>query len=185
VRTTFLSARSYPSLARDAQQYSYLLRIKQERKVLEAIKIIEPRAERIEVLSEGDEPSVYVDLGLDSLVPLSACGEGFVRLFSIVVEVTASRHGILLIDEIDNGLHYTVMPQFWTLLGEMCERHEVQIAATTHNDELIHSSFAAFKGQLEGLGLFRIDRRGERHVPVQYDEESLQGVVEAGFEVRE
>src|SRR5262249_14491446 len=105
VRTTFLSARAYPSITRDAHQLSSLVRTKQEQHVLEAVRIIEPRAQRIEVLSEPGGPAVHVDVGLESLIPLAVCGEGFVRLFSVAVEVTASRGGLLLIDEIDNGLH--------------------------------------------------------------------------------
>lgn len=184
VRTTFLSARSYPSLSRDAQQYSFLVRIKQEQDVLSAVQIIEPRVQRIEVLSESGGPSVYVDIGLDSLVPLAACGEGFVRLFSVAVELTASRHGVLLIDEIDNGLHHSVMRPLWNLLRTLSEKHDVQVVATTHNEEMIHSAFAGFEEHLSDLGLFRIDWRGDSHVAIPYDESDMKAVNEERFEVR-
>jgi hypothetical protein len=184
VRTTFLSARSYPSLERDAQHFSIVVRNKQEAEVLQAIQIIEPRVERIEVLSEPGGPSVYADVGLESLIPLAACGEGFVRLFSIAVELTASRGGVLLIDEIDNGLHYSVMASLWMLLRELCAKHDVQVVATTHNEEMIRSAFTGFDEDLEDLGLFRIDRRGDDHVAVRYDEEAMRAVREDHFEVR-
>ena len=97
---------------------------KQERDVLEALRLIEPAVQRIEVLSEPGGPSLYLDLGLDALGPLAVCGEGIVRLFSIIVELIASRNGVLLIDEIDNGLHYTVMPKLWKLwvIGREAQR---------------------------------------------------------------
>ena len=72
VRCTFLSARSYSTMDRDARQFSHLVRIKQDREVLESLKIIEPRVCGIEVLSEYGGSSVYVDLGLPSLIPLPA-----------------------------------------------------------------------------------------------------------------
>ena len=184
VRTTFLSARTYPSLLRDAEQYSFLLRIKKEGDILEAVQIIEPAIERIEVLSEPGGPTVYVDLGLESLVPLAVCGEGFVRLFSIAVELTASRGGVLLIDEIDNGLHYSVMPKLWTLLGDLCDRHNVQLLATTHNEELIFSALEGFKDQPERLGLFRVDRKDGRHTVAGYGVDAQRAVREVHFEVR-
>ncbi len=184
IRTTFLSARSYPSLARDAQQYSFLVRIKQEGDVLNTLRMIEPRIQRIEVLSESGGPSVYADIGLDSLVPLAACGEGFVRLFSIAVEVTASRRGVLLIDEIDNGLHHSVMEPLWGALHGLCEKHDVQVVATTHNEEMIRSAFAAFQGHFQDLGLYRLDRREGDHVAVRYDESDMAAVRREGFEVR-
>jgi putative AbiEii toxin of type IV toxin-antitoxin system len=184
VRTTLLSARAYPSLARDAQQFSYLLKNKQDRDVIDAIRIIEPQVRRIEAISEITGPSIYLDIGLESLVPLAVTGEGLVRLFSIIVELTASRNGVLLIDEIDNGLHYSVMPKLWKLLGELVEKHNVQVFGTTHNDDIIRSAMQAFVDKEGTLGLLRIDKRGNSHVMVAYSEEAMRGVLEVPFEVR-
>jgi hypothetical protein len=184
VRTTLLSARAFSSLTHDAQQFSRVVRDKLDASVLEAIRLIEPNIQRIEVLYEADSPTIYVDTGLDRLIPLAACGEGMVRLFSIAVELVAVRGGVLLIDEIDNGLHHSIMQPLWILLGSLCTKHDVQVVATTHNDEMIRSSFAAFEDRLGDLGLFRIDHRGDEHVAVQYDEESIHAVMNVGFEVR-
>lgn len=183
-RSSFLSARSYSSLDRDANQFSHLVRIKQDGDVLMAMRIIESRIKRIEVLSENGGPAVYVDLGFDSLIPLPACGEGFVRLFSIIVELTACRGGVLLIDEIDNGLHYSVLEALWALLGALAAKHDVQVFGTTHNDDLIRSALQAFSGEPAILGLYRIDRMPTGHVAVSYNDESRQAVMEEHFEVR-
>jgi AAA15 family ATPase/GTPase len=140
--------------------------------------------QRVEVLSEPSGPSIYLDVGLDALVPIAVCGEGMVRLFSIVLELIASRGGVLLIDEIDNGLHYTVMPTLWKLLGELVEKHNVQVFGTTHNDDMMRSALEAFAGRAGLLGLFRIDKRGDRHVVVASSDEAMQSVREVPFEVR-
>jgi len=184
VRATYLSARSYPSLVRDAQQFSSLVRTKQEGDVLSAVRIIEPAVERIEVLSDAGGPSVYVDVGLESLVPLAVTGEGFVRVFSIAVELTASRRGVLLVDEIDNGLHYSVMRELWALLRRFCQAHEVQVFATSHNDELLTSAMEVFAGEDDMLGVFRIDRRDGVHVAARYDAPMQKAILGEGFEVR-
>jgi hypothetical protein len=184
VRSTFLSARSYSTMERDARQFSHLVRIKQEQEVVNALTVIEPRVKRIEVLSEYGGSSVYVDLGLPSLIPLAACGEGFVRFFSIIVEVTSCRQGLLLIDEIDNGLHHSVMQRLWKLLGKMCADHEVQLVATTHNDELVMSAVDSFVSQPEDLAVFRVDRTDKGHKAVRYDEELMTSVRDAEFEIR-
>jgi hypothetical protein len=184
VRTTLLSARAYASPARVAQQFSFLLKIKQEQDVISAVHLIEPNVRRIEVLSELSGPSIYLDVGLDALVPLAVGGDGLVRLFSIVVELTGSRNGVLLIDEIDNGLHHSVMPKLWKLLGELVEKHQVQVFGTTHNDDTICSALEEFVDGEGTLGLFRIDKRGDRHVMVAYSEEAMRGVLAENFEVR-
>ena len=184
VRTTMLSARAYSSLARDAQQFSFLLKIKEEKDVIDGLHIIEPKVQRTEVLSEPSGPSIYLDIGLDALVPLAVCGEGVVRLFSIIVELIASRNGVLLVDEIDNGLHYSVMPELWALLGELVAKHQVQVFGTTHNDDLIRSALTVFAEREGVLGLFRIDQRGDEHVMVGYSDEAMEAVREVPFEAR-
>ena len=184
VRTTLLGIRNYPDQVRDAQTFSSLRKVKGELDILEALTIIEPRVQRIEVLSEITGPSIYLDVGLEALVPLAVCGEGLVRLFSITVELAASRNGVLLIDEIDNGLHYSVMPRLWQLLGQLVEKHDVQIFATTHNDVILRTALEAFRGLPGVLGLFRIDKRGDRHVMVGYDDEAMAAVLDVHFEVR-
>jgi hypothetical protein len=183
-RTTFLSARSLPNPVRDAQQFSSLLKTKHDKDVVDALRIIEPRVDRVEVVSEPGSPSIYLDIGLDALVPLAVCGEGMVRLFSIIVELISSRGGVLLIDEIENGLHYTVIPHLWRTLAQAVEKHKVQVFATTHNDDVLRSALEAFAGTPGVLGLFRIDRRDDRHVMVQYDDEAMEAVREVPFEVR-
>jgi predicted ATPase len=184
IRSTFLSARSYPTIARDADQFSHLVRIKQEQDVLDAMKVIEPRIQGIKVATDVTGPSVDIDIGLNSLIPLAACGEGFVRLFSVIVELTGVRHGILLIDEVDNGLHHSVMDRLWEKLGALCEKHQVQVFATTHNEEMIHSALRAFQGRPGELGLFRIDRRNNEHSIASYDREAQEAVLQERFEVR-
>jgi len=184
IPTTLLSARAFPSLARNAQQLSQALRMKRDPDVLDAVQIIDSRIKRLEVLYDSSGPTVYVDLGLDSLIPLAVCGEGLVRLFSITVELLGVRDGVLLIDEIDNGLHYSVMPALWRLLGVLCQRHQVQIVATTHNEELIFSALEAFQDTPDILGLFRVDQRDGRHTVAPYSKEAQRAVLEEHFEVR-
>ncbi len=184
VRGTFLSARSYSTMERDASQFSHLLRIKQEQEIVDALAVIEPRIQRVEVLSESGRPAVYVDLGLPSLIPLAACGEGFVRFFSIVVEVTSCRRGVLLVDEIDNGLHHSVMSKLWMLLGNLCANHQVQLVATTHNEELVSSAVEGLGEAADELAVFRLDRRDDEHLAVRYDLEMLRSVNQEHMEIR-
>lgn len=183
-KTVFLSARAYPSPIRDAQQFSSILKRKQGSAVVDALQIIEPRVREIEVISELGGPSIYLDIGFDALVPLAVCGEGLVRLFSITLALIESEGGVLLIDEVDNGLHYSVMPQLWRLLGDLAEKHDVQVFGTTHNDDIIRTALESFVEADGMLGLFRIDKRDDRHTMVGYSDEAMQAVREEHFEVR-
>ena len=156
LRSTFLSARSYHAIARDAGRSSPLVHIKQEQDVLDAMRVIEPRIQGIKVATDVAGPSVDVDIGLNSLIPLAACGEGFVRLFSVIVELTGVRRGILLVVRWTMACTIPSWEHSGRRLGELCEKHEVQVFATTHNEEMIHSALKAFQNRPGELGLFRI-----------------------------
>jgi hypothetical protein len=164
IPTMLVPARSYVNMAQLAGQFNVIAGMKQDADIIDALRLFEPAVRRIEVRSEPCSPSIYLDLGLTEQVPFVVCGEGLVRLFSIILELIASRDGVLLIDEIDNSLDSAVMPAWWKLLGRLVEKHNVQVFCTTHNEDMTRSAQEAFAGLENVLGLFRIEPRGDRHV---------------------
>lgn len=184
IRSEVLPARGAWNPQRDAEQYGQLVKLNRQEVVLEALRLLEPRLRRIEVLPDPAGPTIYVDLGLESLLPLAVCGDGLVRLFSIVVQMVGVRDGVLLIDEIDSGLHHSVIDSLWDRLAELAERFNVQVIATTHSGEMVRSAMLRLGGTEAGLGLFRIERRDEGHRIIEYDREAISGALSVGFEVR-
>ena len=79
----FLPARSR-FLGTDADRYSKLDRKGKIEPVLNALKLLEPRLERLAVLVEGGFPMINGDIGLNELIPVPMMGEGMVRLLSIL-----------------------------------------------------------------------------------------------------
>lgn len=183
VRTALVSARAR-TLDREADQYGYLLKMKKEAPVLEALRLLDDRILRLEIVHESGAPAIYCDMGFPTLVPLTVCGDGVVRLFSFVVELTSVAGGVLLVDEIDAGLHHSVMGPFWRILRELAERNDVQIFATTHSDDLLRSALTAFEDDLSWFRLHRLDRRKEGIVAVSYEDDTLLLARDERFEVR-
>jgi predicted ATP-dependent endonuclease of OLD family len=184
VQAVFLSLRSLLNLNNDTKTFSYLVRNRQDQQVLDIIRLLDPRIQRLAVVSEASGASVYADLGGESLIPLAVCGEGMLRLFSIVLAVASTSGGMLLIDEIDNGLHYTVMSKLWPILQTLCSHHHVQLIATTHNEEMLHEGIKAFQEQPEAFAVFRLDRVTAGIKVAHYDGEVLKAVNEMGWEIR-
>ncbi len=183
VRTALVSARAR-TLEREADQYGYLLRSKREAPVLEALRLLDDRIQRLEIVHESGAPAIYCDMGFSTLVPLTVCGDGVIRLFSFVVELTSVAGGVLLVDEIDAGLHHSVMVPFWRILRALAEKLDVQIFATTHSDDLLRSAVDASEGDLSWFRLYRLDRRKEGIVAVSYEDDTLVLAREEQFEVR-
>lgn len=183
VRTVLVSARAR-TLEREADQYGHLLRMKREGPVLEALRLLDERIQRLEIVHEAGAPAIYCDIGFPTLAPLTVCGDGVVRLFSFVVELTSVGGGVLLVDEIDAGLHHSVMVPFWRTLRGLAEKQDVQIFATTHNDDLLRSAMAAFGEDLSWFRLHRLDRRKDGIVAVCYEDDALALARDERFEVR-
>ena len=55
-------------------------------------------------------------------VPLRSFGDGMNRLFGIALSLANAEGGVLLIDEFENGLHYSVQPDVWRMIFNMSEK---------------------------------------------------------------
>lgn len=138
----------------------------------------ELRRERIPIvkISELNEP-----------IPLRSLGEGMNRMFGIVLALVNARNGLLLIDEIENGLHYSVQPDLWRLVFETASRLNVQVFAATHSWDCIKAFQQAAQGDKEeGVLISLRPKKGQEDeiVAVLADEEQLNIVTSEQIEVR-
>ena len=139
--------------------------------LLDALRIIEPQLAGVEVVFTGGTPMIWGDIGLSELVPLPAMGEGMTRLARIVMGISSVPGGILLVDEVENGIHHSAMVGAWKAIGQAAERFDVQVFATTHSFECIEKAVAALTS--EGFRYFRIskikEKRAVSYSPGQVD----------------
>ena len=123
--------------------------------------------------------------GYDGPVPLRSLGDGALRLFGLALALANSREGFLLIDEAENGIHYSLQREFWRMVLEIAERNNVQVIATTHGWDCI-AGFALAATELEHIDgvLFRLsDAHGQLRA-VEYTEEEMITAAEQGIEMR-
>jgi AAA15 family ATPase/GTPase len=116
---------------------------------------------RLDYAQGQQQPFIVVDIGLSRRVPLSQVGQGVYRLVAIFSELLGQRPDICFIDEIENGIHYSVLPQVWDGIAEVAERLHIQVFATTHSGECLaaaHESFSKRKSyDLRVVQLYRTD----------------------------
>ena len=121
----------------------------------------------------------------DRPVPLKSLGDGAVRLFGFALALANCRDGFLLIDEAENGIHYSVHTDFWRVILKTAHENNVQVLATTHGWDCIRgfAQAAMENNAAEGI-LVRLERKGGRVRAVEYSEDELETVAEQGIEVR-
>jgi len=170
----------------DAERFGKL-EIKGQLDVLtDALKIIEPRLRRLSVIVVGDTPMIHGTIdGLKRPVPLPFMGEGIARLTSIVLAIGNSSNGVVLVDEVENGFHHSVLHKVWQVIGEAARRFNTQIFATTHSIECIVAAHRAFvESEIYDFRLHRLERIDETIQDVTYPHEVLEAAIEMGLEVR-
>ena len=86
--------------------------------------------------------SVITDNGTQ--LPLKDIGGGVVRLLKLYLSFSAVRNGMVLVDEIENGIHYSVMRDLWNRVRVWMREWDVQFVATTHSAECIEAAMEAF-----------------------------------------
>lgn len=77
-----------------------------------------------------------------NFIPITQLGDGFQKIFRYVVEVIYAKEvgeNRLMIDEIDTGIHYSKMYEFWNSFINLVEKTKIQIFATTHSKGCIDS----------------------------------------------
>ncbi len=169
--------------------------------VKKALQIVNPDFEDIQFVRIEDveqktqriylsRTAIIKTRGENEPIPLSSMGDGILRVLQLFLKLFSAKDGFLLIDEFENGLHYSVQKEVWTLVFDMAKKHNIQIFATTHSWDCIESfaKVAYEKNETEGV-LFRIGRsaRASDHgkvIATVFDEENLFNIVQSDVEVR-
>ena len=167
----------------DATRLGWLRKQKQSARVLSALQTIEPRLQSIEDISASGIPMIWGDIGLPELVPLAVMGEGMTRLARLVLAIATVPGGLVLVDEIETGLHHTVLPDVWRAVDQAARQFDAQIVATTHSYECIRAAHKAL-GDGDGFLLHRLEASDKGNRCVTYSPESIDAAMRHELEVR-
>lgn len=181
----FQGARIRTPFKDEAERFGKLQLQRKDDVLLKVLQLIEPRLRNLTMVVVAGEPIIHGDIGLKRPLPLPIMGEGMVRLVNLVLLIGNAPNGVVLIDEIENGIHHSIMSKIWQAIGEVAREFNTQIFATTHSLECIIAAHRAFQEQgIYDFRLHRLDRSKDTIKVVTYDQETLETSIETGLEVR-
>ncbi|TMD60544.1 MAG: ATP-binding protein, partial [Chloroflexi bacterium] len=160
-----------------------------EQEVRTALQLIAPGTEGISLVgdpssAQGRIPIVKIR-NIDEPLPLRSLGDGMLRIFGIALALVNAKDGILLIDEFENGLHYTVQPDLWRLIVQVARRLNVQVFATTHSWDCVEAFQKAAQEDTQNEGmLIRLESKKGEIVATLFDERRLGIATREQIEVR-
>lgn len=110
--------------------FATLIKRNSKQVVVDALSDFDHSLEMIEALPDG----LYIKkANVSELLPISMAGDGARRMINIISSIANEDNNIVLIDEFDNGLHYSAHKKMWSAIMKFILRHNVQLFVTTHN----------------------------------------------------
>ena len=161
-----------------------------EKEVLDALRFIAPGVKGLNFvntpLSTGGERDPIVSIASSvEPIPMNSLGDGMQRILEIALALVNARGGVLLIDEFENGLHYSIQPDLWRLIFRVARNLDVQVFATTHSWDCIEAFQKAAEEDTNSEGLLiRLDvEKSGIHVAL-LNEQMLSVATDQRIEVR-
>jgi hypothetical protein len=164
----------------------------EEDRVVEALRIIDPKIERIapvvgQPIFGGFSQirgSFFVRRDGEDRIPIGSLGDGLWRMFALAVILIKANGGLLLIDEIDTGLHHTVMEQMWRFINTVSKENRTQVFATTHSNDCVHAlaSICSDNESATDVTIHRLEENKRRTIP--FSESEIRIAADSNIEIR-
>lgn len=164
------------------QGLKYILQNKDEHFIVDGLKLIEPRVKDFVYTDQ----EMLVDVGLEKRIPVNMMGDGARKIVSLLTAVYDCKDGALLVDEISNGFHYSVMCKLWKVLMNAAIKDNTQLFITTHDMDSIKGLRDAALGEyVEKVAAFKLLKTSSDELKAyHYSLESLDYSINQEIEVR-
>ena len=113
----------------DAKSISDIIVHKRQETLLRYLQMVNPRIKGV----TADGQLAYLDIGLDKMLPLNMFGSGMGRACAVVSRCIFGDDRFLLMDEIENGLHYGAITSLLAALLTLTHDRGMQVYITTHS----------------------------------------------------
>ena len=170
-----------------AEQWNTVLKEGLETEIVTDMRLLQPDLDSIHFLPRTRSGSDIL-LGLENdrrRTPIGTYGDGMRQLLALRLSFVGAANGVLLIDEIDAGLHWRVMEEMWQFVVEVAKRLNVQVFATTHSLDCIKGLGSLLRNRPdleEQVSLQRVTRSLAKAVRLQGDQVRI--AVKQDIEVR-
>ena len=183
--SAFLSARHRNRPEEDVAIFGNAVLDGLSESIIDCLKAVDPRIERLTTIAVPPTPMIYADVGLGRPVPMGFLGDGVGRLLSMALAFQNASNGMILIDEVENGLHHNALQGVWENLNRLSQRFNVQVFATTHSYECMAAARDAFAAaEQQDLHIHRLNRRDAGIAATTYPFDALDFTLTYGAELR-
>lgn len=164
----------------------------------EKIVLTPKEGDIINIIRETVEPNlVRLDVGQNMVriklknspnpMPLATLGDGVYRILLIALGLANAQNSILLIDEIELGLHHSILEKLWRMIFKYARIWNIQVFITTHSQDAIRTfSYSMDEEESKEEAQFirlQIGRMGKNEA-ILFDQERLSRMINLALEIR-
>jgi AAA15 family ATPase/GTPase len=122
----------------------------------------------------------------DKYINISEFGQGIKSFIAAISSLLIEQDNAVFIDEIENGLHYSLIDRFWEIILKISKEQNVQLFATTHSKECIEAYCrAATKASDDEIAFINLTRNKKDEIAaIVLNRKMLKGELEQNHEVR-
>lgn len=167
----------------------HLSRVVDERKkqlAVELLQVFDKEVEDLDVIASLGREAVRVTHRARGVVDLASFGDGMRRSAALALALTRASQGVLLVDEIEAGIHHSALRPVLSKLLAAAATSQVQILATTHSLEAVDAIIGSIedRGTPDALSAFWVERQDGKHEVRRYDFAKLCTLREGGLDIR-
>ena len=170
-----------------AEYFSMLVLSNKKDRLINILQLIDENIIDITTIVLGATVQLYYKKNDGSSLPIYSLGDGVRKLLFFALIMLAKPGCILLLDEVENGFHYTILSKFWEIISTLVKSENCQIIATTHSYECINGALegVAATAQQASFNYVRLDKTTKDEIaPKHFSHEMLTRSIKDDWEVR-
>jgi len=156
-------------------------------RLVKILRILDESILDLTTIVAGGSVTLYITKNNGIRLPLHVIGDGAKKLLNIALLMLTKPGCILLLDEVENGFHYSLIPKLWEVIATLTNTEKCQVIATTHSYECISGAAEGVKaaGLQDAFSFVRLEKSHENQVsPKQFTHDMLENAVSTDWEVR-
>jgi hypothetical protein len=154
--------------------------------MVETIQSLFPEITDPTVLLTGGTGEVFCKVqGIPKVIPVSLASNGLNKILNYLLLFPGQRNGVVLIDEIENGIYYKRYPKLWEALIAFSKQFGNQLFVTTHSKECLDALIPSIEQEKEEFRLIRTEcNKDGSHDVKMFNGKNLVAALETGTEIR-
>lgn len=160
------------------------MRVSEKETLIQLLRLFDERIIGIEIGMLNAKPTILIELENIGLMPVSLFGDGLKKILTLASAIVKTKHGIILIDEFETGIHQRALVQVDDWIASAAEERDIQIFLTTHSSEAVNALVQAQKKQQIDMSAYRLEHyMGDTFVKQFRSDELLELVNKQGMDI--